>query len=162
MPPEIKAAATFLAREGREPNQEELYQELKHLAQGIFEVRYPGRKWKGTHQFLKPGQRMVPRWRYGETMHAVDSDDDEPAAKTARPELVSGSARPVLKLVPNPQVAAEEAAKAKSAGPSSSSNAGSSNIATSSKAPAPAATTKPRPQSKGATPRPPHLPSPAR
>ena len=102
---------------------------------------------------------MEPRWRYGETMHAADSDD-EPAAKAARPELVSGSARPVLKLKPNPQAAAEDAAKAKSAGApaagsSSSADAAGSSIATSSKAPAPATTAKSRPQSKGATPRPP-------
>ena len=35
----------------------------------------------------------TPRWRCGATLDAVDSND-EPAAKIARPELVSGSAHP--------------------------------------------------------------------
>ena len=72
------------------------------MSASMFAMRYPGRAYKGVHQFLKKGQKMEPRWRYGRTFDEASDADDEPAEQqttksgstaTAGPPLVGGAAQ---------------------------------------------------------------------
>ena len=113
MPPDMLASASYFAREHVHPTQDVLYREMRTMSATMFAMRYPGRKYKGVHQFQKKWQKMEPRWRYGETFDAVSDEETEQqpssgATALAGPPRSSGVQpkhphRRPIRLPPEPQ-----------------------------------------------------------